>query len=80
MPFDSFEKPSGSPISTSVCFDFVACRRNAGLEMGMDDIEHWQIDYVGEALGVFGFGAVICAIVAGFVGAIAALNALSATL
>lgn len=44
----------------------------------MDDIEHWQIDYVGEALGVFGFGAVMLAVAAGLVGVITALGALSA--
>lgn len=44
----------------------------------MYDIEHWQFDYVGEALGVFGFGAVMLAIIAGFVGVIAAIEALSA--
>jgi len=44
----------------------------------MDDLEHWQIDYVGETLGVVGFAAVMLLIVAGFVGWVAAAGILSA--
>jgi hypothetical protein len=44
----------------------------------MDDIEHWQIDYVAESLGMFGFAAIMLAIFAGFVGVITAIGALSA--